>query len=69
MNEGYIVKGIQSGIYKEWFRDGTLKLIGIYKAGYRDSIWNDYYINGKLKSQSIYHLDSMKMLNCPYQSW
>ena len=27
MNEGFIFKGIQSGLYKEWYSDGTLNTI------------------------------------------
>ena len=41
---------LKSGVFKEYFKDGTLSCIGKYRSGERAGEWKYYLRNGMLKA-------------------
>lgn len=57
-HSGYI------GEYKEYYKNGNLRLEGEYKNGCRVGQWRSYHENGKLESLGNY-VESYTSLSCP----
>ncbi|GAA0872074.1 hypothetical protein GCM10009117_12210 [Gangjinia marincola] len=46
--------GERSGTCKTYYKDGTLKSLGVYKKGKKDGAWKTYHSNGELKEEGSY---------------
>lgn len=46
--------GEKDGLWKEYFDNGKLMIIGNYIEGKKDGIWKEYFENGQLSSKSNY---------------
>src|SRR5665213_1193229 len=53
-SESNFKDGMQQGPFKIWFKDGKVAEQGFFKRGYQDSVWNNFYENGKLKGIKNY---------------
>lgn len=51
------VKGIEHGVYKEWYESGQLKKEGLYNKGNKTGVWITYYSNGNKESMGKYKKD------------
>ena len=50
----YNERGREEGLYKQYYEDGSVDIVGYYKDGVADSVWCGYYRNGKLAKYSFY---------------
>ena len=58
IGEGIIdEEGIKDGPWKEYFPNGALKSIGLYKKGKRQGEWKFYYPNGQMEQIGAYNND------------
>ncbi len=41
---------LKNGVFKEFFKDGTLACVGKYRSGEKVGEWKFYLLNGRLKA-------------------
>jgi hypothetical protein len=58
----FYVNGLPEGQIKTFYENGSLKEIGIYKHGKRDSIWCFFYKNGKIEKKISYKNDIPRLV-------
>lgn len=54
------------GIYKEYYKDGKLKMMGSLTYGLKDGLWKEWYNNGSIMKVENYNLG---LLNGEMKKW
>lgn len=49
-----VLKDTIGGVYHEYYKNGNIKVKGVFKNGKRDGDWSYFYENGKLWSWGVY---------------
>ena len=50
----YNRKGLKTGLWETYWRDGIVHSTGLYKNGLEEGIWEEYWDNGNLHSKGLF---------------
>ena len=48
--ESHYIDGIENGYWRQWHKNGSIKLEVNYTNGKKDGLWQQWYTDGKLRS-------------------
>ncbi|GIV42080.1 MAG: hypothetical protein KatS3mg034_1390 [Vicingaceae bacterium] len=57
---------MKHGPFVTFYTGGQKAVEGFYTRGYKDSVWTEYFENGKIQKQYTFHLDT---LDGEYKEW
>ncbi len=56
------IEGVQSGISREWYKDGTLRSAGMMKNGLPCGEFKEWHPNGTLAARKVFSDDGLTLL-------